>query len=201
MDLQRLRRETALDHERVEQLIPLMQPDLTVQQYADVLTRLYGLVQGWDDWAVSRAPRDLRPAVLSRCRGRWLAHDLAYLGVPLPDLRVSPSLSEPVSRSAFLGAMYVMEGSTLGGQYIARHVEGVLQLNRGRGDQYFRGHGARTGAMWREFQVILQSVDAADEDTLIAAARGTFNRFGSWMQGLCDGGVPPPEVCTTEHHA
>ena len=47
--------------------------------------------------------------------------------------------------ATLLGAMYVMEGSTLGGQLIARHVELVLGLTAGQGNAHFRGHNERTG--------------------------------------------------------
>jgi heme oxygenase len=200
MDLQRLRCMTASDHERVERLMPLMEPSLTPQQYVAVLLALYGFVRGWEDWAVLNAPGDLRSAVLSRCRSGLLAMDLAHFNVPFPPRLCTPRLSIPVARPAFLGTMYVMEGSTLGGQYIAHHVEQALHLQRGEGNAYFVGHGPRTGPMWREFQQLLLAVPEADEPALIAAARDAFTSFGDWIQSAC-APVPPEALSGQEHYA
>ena len=82
-----------------------------------------------------------------------------------------------------LGAMYVIEGSTLGGQLIGRHVERVLGLTAGQGNAYFRGHNERTGQLWKEFCDALRTkVPDRETDTVIAAAKTMFGVFWSWMR-------------------
>ena len=77
-----------------------------------------------------------------------------------------------------------MEGSTLGGQLIARHLEMKLHLSEGKGDAYFHGHGAQTGPMWKEFCGMLKSQVADDQtDAVVASAKQMFSVFGEWMQG------------------
>ena len=85
-----------------------------------------------------------------------LQQDLQAMGakageetLPQSNMESSAVIGDP--RSIFLGRMYVMEGSTLGGQYIARHVEETLGLSSGEGNSYFRGYGEATGERWREF--------------------------------------------------
>jgi heme oxygenase (biliverdin-IX-beta and delta-forming) len=73
--------------------------------------------------------------------------------------------------------MYVMEGSTLGGQYIARHVEKTLHFTPGQGNAYFRGYSERTGELWREFKSLLTALPETDSDTVIASAKATFAVF------------------------
>ena len=201
MDLQRLRRETASDHERVERLVPLLGPALTLEVYLAVLLRLYGFVKGWDDWASLHAPENLRPVVLSRRRSGLLANDLARFAVRVPQRLFTPRLPFPVTPPVFLGTMYVMEGSTLGGQYIASHVEQALHLKRGEGNAYFVGYGARTGAMWREFQELLLAVPEDDEAPVITAARAAFTSFSIWMQAPAHAGVPHERGEELEHYA
>ena len=76
-----------------------------------------------------------------------------------------------------------MEGSTLGGQTIARHVERVLELNAGQGDSYFRGHGENTGRMWKEFCQVQQTrVPDRETGAVVEAAKAMFQVFGSWMR-------------------
>ncbi len=85
--------------------------------------------------------------------------------------------------------MYVLEGATLGGQFIARHVERALGLAGGRGYSFFRGYGEDTGRMWRSFREELgDRAPALEADEIVASACGTFDRFHNW---LVDGpGVP-----------
>jgi heme oxygenase len=84
----------------------------------------------------------------------------------------------------FLGATYVMEGSRLGGQLIARHVEGQLALEPGQGDAYFLGFGEETGAKWKELIGMLEArVPEGEEERAIGAAKAMFALFGNWMRG------------------
>ncbi len=182
MDLQRLRDETAADHERVERLAPLMNPGLTRRDYVAVLSRYYGFVKGWEDWAWTRVPEDLEPVLLDRCRSLLLRDDLAYFGEPAPPFVSQPDFSVPGTRAAFLGAMYVVEGSTLGGQYIASHVEQALALRHGEGNAYFVGYGSRTGSMWRDFQALLTAIPDEEQTAVVNAARKMFASFESCMQ-------------------
>ena len=183
MDLNRLRKETAADHDRTEAAVPLMADALTRDEYADVLTRMYGFIRGWEVWAGEHAPGDLRPLLWERQRSGLLCRDLGSLGRPLPEAVawMPDAAGQPVTRSAFLGRMYVVEGSTLGGQYIAAHVEKTLGFVRGKGNSYFAGYGARTGSMWNEVKQLLVQVPEAESGELIAAARQMFAAFEQWM--------------------
>jgi heme oxygenase len=92
----------------------------------------------------------------------------------LPEMNDLPS---------FFGAMYVMEGSTLGGQLIARHVEVALHLSEGQGSSYFRGHGSQTGPLWKEFCEMLKlRIPDEQTDAVVVSAKAMFSTFGIWMQ-------------------
>jgi heme oxygenase len=181
MNLERLKRATAADHERVESLVPVMQPDLTNDLYRTVLLRFYSFISGWEAWARVNVPHELRPLLVERQRSHLLEADLLYFGERHPRRKYVLSQISAPGKAAFLGAMYVIEGSTLGGQYIARHVEETLGLSPGHGDSYFRGYGDRTGSMWRRFQQILEEVPEEDADLVIDAAKKMFSAFGEWM--------------------
>ena len=200
MDLQKLRRETAADHDRTEAAVPLLRERLSRADYARVLARLYGFVRGWERWAAARVPADLRPLLAERQRSRLIVQDLEFLGQPLPGhVAALDSISEaqPVSRASFLGAMYVMEGSTLGGQYLAVEVERTLGLRHGEGNAYFVGYGARTGSMWNGFRAVLAALPEADADEVIASAKRMFAAFAQWMLAA-DGGGAEPQIDRTE---
>lgn len=110
-----------------------------------------------------------------------LEADLAWFGVS-PILGERPAMPRLDTTGRLLGAMYVLEGSALGGLVIARHLERVLALNPGQGNAYFRGFGERTGAIWIEFCEVLQrSVAEEETETAALAAREMFLVFEAWM--------------------
>jgi heme oxygenase len=190
MDLQRLREETRADHEATEGVVPLMDPELTRAAYVEVLQRMQQVVSAWECWAARHAPARLATMVRERRRGRWIEEDLKLLGGRAAgpseaDVRELEKALSPVaapSEAVFLGAMYVMEGSTLGGQYIARHVEATLGLGPGVGDAYFNGYGAETGSMWKGFKVVLAAVPDEQTAEVITAAKAMFRFFSERMR-------------------
>ncbi len=182
MDLQRLRLETAVDHLAVEGALPLMNEGLDRAEYAACLSRIYGLVAAWEERAAAVAPDWMRAMLAARQRAGLLKRDLEWFDMVEQD-EGSPTLPEMNDLPSLLGTMYVMEGSTLGGQLIARHVEAALDLSEGEGDAYFRGHGKDTGAMWKEFcEVLANRVPDSDADAVVLSAKEMFAVFGAWVR-------------------
>jgi len=182
LDIDLLRRETTSDHEAVEGSIPLMTEDLDTGRYVAVLEQLYGIVAAWEELLAEVSPDWLQAIRVPRRRQEMLRDDLAHFGVEAA-CAGTPMLPLIRSHSELLGAMYVMEGSTLGGQLIARHVERVLHLEPGAGDAYFRSHGDRTGAMWKEFCAVLRErIPDAEAGDAVRSAKEMFGAFGTWMR-------------------
>lgn len=161
--------------------MPLMSPDLTRTGYLRVLEHMYPVLAGWEAWANAHVPAEYAGLLAARQRSSLLASDLDFFHAAIPaayfPAEQIPELGH--SSAAFLGAMYVIEGSTLGGQHIARHVEPLLNLSADSGTAYFRGYADRTAEQWREFKDVLTAVPESQSETLIAAAKGTFNVFGT----------------------
>jgi heme oxygenase len=115
-----------------------------------------------------------------------LRDDLRALGVEdldsLPDCQNLPELSDLAQG---FGCLYVLEGSTLGGQFISRHVGKVLGVTPevGGGGRYFHAYGEQTGAMWREFGTGLTAfvAECGGEDRVVASATATFRALRSWF--------------------
>jgi heme oxygenase len=182
MDLEQLRRETLAEHNAVEQSVPLMDGKLDADTYVSYLLKLHGMIAAWEELAPPSAPAWIRPLLAARKRGQLLILDLTWFGADASG-EARPRLPEMRDAAGLLGAMYVMEGSTLGGQLIARHVERVLGLTAGQGNAYFRGHNERTGQLWKEFCDGLRTkVPGSETDAVIAAAKAMFRVFGSWMR-------------------
>ena len=76
----------------------------------------------------------------------------------------------------------MLEGSTLGGQVIGRHI-GALHGLDGAGLAYYRAHGRQTGVMWNLFRARLERLPAhpATEAAVTDAAVATFEAMRGWL--------------------
>ncbi len=195
MDPRVLREETRAEHEATEALMPLGGEQLTMEVYVRTLEILYPLLLSWEEWSAKAAPEGLRGMLAARRRSQWLAVDLKALGGGPPEDLAGTAVGwaavagmgdadheGPERNAGFLGAMYVMEGSTLGGRFIARHAEATLGLTPGVGDAYFQGHGEATGAMWREVTAQIAAVPDTHAAMVVEAARRTFEAFGQALR-------------------
>ncbi len=78
-----------------------------------------------------------------------------------------------------LGALYVVEGSTLGGAFIAK----ALERSAADARRFFRGHRGDHGRLWRNLVKALDRLDDIPEEADLAerAALSTFAAFERWM--------------------
>jgi heme oxygenase len=179
-----LRERTAHLHERVEAAVDVMQRVKTPESYAHLLARFLGFYRPLEPLLSEVPGLDLD----ARRKTPWLEADLAFLGLSpeaisrLPDCDVGP---HPVTLAETLGCLYVTEGSTLGGRFIARQVQGSLGLEPTRGGlTFFTCAGADIGARWKAFQTVCESsVTTPDQEReALAMASATFEAFERWMR-------------------
>ena len=116
----------------------------------------------------------------------WLLQDLHALGIAdayLAALPICTDLPTIDTLAQALGCMYVLEGATLGGQIITRHVQRVLHLEERRGCRFFHGYGSDTGTLWKAFGELLVTHIASEEmeDAVISAACEIFSLFQQWV--------------------
>lgn len=174
-----LRRATRSDHERVDRLIDverLRDP----AHYARVLQVLDAFLAAWEPAVAAALPAPWKAWLQARSRRGFLRHDLAHLGLASTTPAALPPLS---GGAAAWGAIYVMEGSALGGQFIARSLQ-EAGLHQAGGASYFRGWGAATGGMWREVRGLLEAQLDSPAATAQAceAARQTFQALSNLLE-------------------
>jgi heme oxygenase len=180
-----LRAGTAAEHERLERSLDLLDPGLDRGRLTAVLTRMHAFWRaaedGLDDWA-ARFPADADAVTWAgRRRAALFAADLAALGaLPVTD---DPELAQVSGTDEALGRLYVLEGSTLGGAFIDRHLAGLAGLG-GTRLRAFSPYGAQTGAMWHAFRRATRGRVAAggDPQVMLAAAAGTFRALAQWCE-------------------
>lgn len=181
----RLKRETAPLHAELDAMVAPMLAERDL--YRTLLAGLrdaYGVIERQltrHAAQLARAGYDLT----ERTKLCWLDADLTALYASEPRaIRTSYALADA---SAAFGAVYVVEGATLGGQVIARQVIPALTVSAERGCRFFSGYGAETGERWRATRDAIAAhlastvaPDAADET--IAGARMTFSLIGATLR-------------------
>jgi heme oxygenase len=177
-----------LDHHPL--LAPLVSHDLTRVQYGDALEALHGVqVQAEEGIFEFLA---LHPGLFDygvRRKVPALEADLAALGrVPVRLTMNPPALT---SISDLVGVLYTLEGSTQGGQVIARLLR---QLPIGNlPTSFFDGYGALSHQRWKEFLQFADTVCPEQEWELAAgAAATTFEAIGAHLDAYRDHLVARP---------
>ncbi len=145
--------------------------------YTKLLIRLIGFHEAFE-----------AAAHLSNERSCWLARDIETLrGEPvLPSAgRQRPKMPQLESAERVLGALYVIEGSALGGRSLARGLDRLLGSGEPNGRRFFEGRGAATGMAWRDFvgRLELVSAEPARRAATIDAAVEIFSVFETWLGG------------------
>ena len=183
MLLDRLRAETRLAHDRIEHDLKLAERTASRSLYRALVTRFYGFHAAWE----AGAEAVIGDPDLFRGRRKipLLLKDLRALGATADEIAALPRCRQLVpmpTRAAALGAMYVVEGSTLGGSVIAHLVERELGLGAETGCAYFRSYGREVGRMWKAFKTHLVAASGpADDDLIVAAANDTFECLRLWL--------------------
>lgn len=175
-----LRESSQADHQRLDAGLDILEAVSTAAGRIRVVQGFYRLHA---EAEAALAPwLDDRPDVAfeGRRRTRRLAADLVTLGGcaarPGPSGIVIRSLAEA------LGWLYVLEGSTLGGQAIRRALTA-------RGDtlvglSFLDPYGPATGARWRDFLAVLEH-HGGDPDVAAAMAAGARAAFRHAERRLC----------------
>jgi heme oxygenase len=188
----RLRKSTAAVHERLhhhEGFAAVASGTIDLVDYQRLLSRLWGFHYPFET-ALGQVDREQEIGVefASRGRSRMLESDLVALGWDRASVLRLPqceSLRAPANAAEFMGALYVVEGSTLGGIQLARALKAVVAADSGEGRSFFLGYGDRHGAMWRSFLKRLEDCGSseAEDDAVVEGAIRTFVDFESWMEG------------------
>ena len=183
----RLRAHTRAQHERIEARLDLPESIRTRDDYARVLSLLYGFHAPLEAALLLHEPALAKVGVelSDRRKAHKARADLQFLGVDptaiwfefCADLPAIPTWRHAI------GSLYVIEGSTLGGQVIARHLGEHLRLQSDLHLGFFSAYGSRTGMMWRNFVTALNALDLAPESAadVLQGAQETFESLEGWI--------------------
>lgn len=176
---EQLKDSTQASHQALEKkMVSIIKKIRTRQDYVNFLKLMYGYYS-----ALERRVQEYvsEMEIGKRRKAERLLDDISYFeSTATPDLcKELPPIS---SHAEALGAMYVMEGSTMGGKIIARMIEGQAGINGPSGFSFFNGYGEETGKMWEEFKLFLnRPFDELEKLNLILTANRTFRTFYNWI--------------------
>jgi heme oxygenase len=178
-----LREATRGPHERLHQhagFAIVNDGTITRRDYRALLSRLYGFYEPFE-----------RAVGAGDLRTQWLKSDLACLGADAATI-AGVSLCADIPRyegpERRLGALYVVEGSALGGRQLSRGLDRLLGAGRVEGRRFFAGRGSDTGAAWLGFlgQLASAGSEPIGRAVLVSAAVETFEVFETWLGGWSD---------------
>jgi len=119
---------------------------------------------------------------------RALGH-LPELDAPLPaTARFCEQMNDSARRDplSLLGILYVLEGATNGGKFIAAALRPALALPDGIGTAYLDPHGPHQSERWAQFRtsVDMQSLNETERTAVIDAACDTFKAICDILEEL-----------------
>lgn len=179
----KLKEETKTNHQILEKaLVGKLKAIRSVEEYADLLKLFYGYFGGLEIKINQSINKTLLPDNKERRKTQAIADDIIALGGNIPTKADGNNLPRITNHLEALGALYVIEGSTLGGKIISKMMQQQLGLVD-KGLSFFTSYGDNTMAMWDTFKGALdsQAENPEQEAVVIAAANQTFLKFGEWF--------------------
>ncbi len=183
--LAHLRAGTRDAHTRIETvpaLHRLLAADLTEHEYVAVLRHLHAFHACIEPAIAAELEAfPMAAAMLDGARPRALAQDLDWYGVST----LKPPMPPPLQgTAAALGALYVIEGSGLGGRVIARHLTESIGVADGAGGSFYCRMDADTAKRrWQALTTLLERSDA-DAGAMVAGACLVFQAMESWLRTI-----------------
>ena len=193
---QRLKAATQPYHDQTEALSG-PGAEFTLDDYRTFLRTAWlfhsRLESGLTDFLSPALKDDLRWP--DRLKTPRIARDLQELGVD-PAASLAP-LPFPINTTPqALGALYVAEGSTLGGMMMKKTWEADPLIGPHASFQFLGCYGPQTGSYWKSFIAVLESTIAepADEAETIAFAQSTFEFYQACHRRVAATAVPVSSI-------
>ena len=185
-----LREKTAEAHQSMEDapvMRNLLAGTLSRSGYKALLEDIYSLAAPLEAAALAHPLWTRAPNLdfTRRLKSGRLLQDIAYLqGVAPADLALAPRpvrLPNVGSDARLLGALYVIEGASLGGRVILKKLTDLYGYTAETAACFYAGYGHDTGQRWREWCAFVETYaqdKKLDAQEMLSAALETFGCFG-----------------------
>lgn len=183
--LAELRQSTRSLHSILDTQVDILNNLNSPLEYRAILERFFGIytvlepqlvrMPGLELWLSDIKERQRLPALIS---------DLHFLGSNLESLPLCYDMPRLQNAADAFGCLYVLEGSTLGGQVISRHVKSTLGFTAERGCRFFSAADRQVPQKWAQFIEVLEDFANADPEqcsAVVENAKRTFQTFIAWF--------------------
>ncbi|MCD8742283.1 biliverdin-producing heme oxygenase [Mucilaginibacter roseus] len=181
---EKLKEETKTYHHQTEvALIGRIKAISDKEDYASLLKMFYGYFGGLEKHIDNAIDTSLMDDYHQRRKTSAIAEDLEALNADVPAVAEGGDLPEITSHLQALGALYVIEGSTLGGKIISKMIAQKLDPLHGEALSFFNSYGDDTMKMWNSFKEKMnnQAQTEAEKATVTESANNTFRHFADWI--------------------
>lgn len=175
-----LKEKTKASHQELEKkIITKLKAVRKIEDYIALLACFYKFIAPLERKINLLVTDHILPDIKTRRKASLLNDDLNDL-YEITDLRPEtlPARIPPIEHvPAALGALYVLEGSTLGGAIIVKILNERANLYSGM--RFFNGYGDETEMRWQFFKARLDQSIQTDEEknAVILTANDVFNYF------------------------
>lgn len=181
MIMGKLKEATRTQHEDLENTVDVMSRIFSLEDYKTLLVKFYRFYSAIEPELAKLDLKKYGYDLTERLKTPKLEKDLASLGL-LDEAKKQTAyqdLPRLDSIEKAFGSLYVIEGATLGGQIINRHLKQHLGLTSEKGGSFFNGYGEKTGLRWKEFIEMTTNfaLEANNDETIIQSAKETFDSF------------------------
>lgn len=179
-----LKTNTQQPHQELEKIIVYKIKQLDSKAaYVNFLKVFYGYIAAVEQRISSIAQKGIIADEPDRRKASKLLDDILALEPHPGSVPFAADLPQINSVEQAFGAMYVLEGSTLGGKYISRMITQKLNLTEEKGLSFFNGYKEDTMIMWERFKEMLnkQVINPSSQDDITEAANQTFIKFKKWI--------------------
>ncbi|KXK03409.1 MAG: heme oxygenase [Acidobacteria bacterium OLB17] len=181
MILKILKEQTRAQHEEVEAAVDVMNQMFDLDAYKRLVGGFWSFYAAYEPLIPIEELRAAGFDYAERVKLPLLERDARALGLELEACNAQmPDLG---SAAKAFGSLYVIEGSTLGGQVISRHLKETLAITPENGGEFYAGYGKETGPMWKAFgESITAFADGKSlDDEIVDSAKATFAVITEWV--------------------
>lgn len=172
-----LKEQTHSAHQKTEGIIiRKIKKIRSEEDYIEVLKGFYAYFFAVEQVMNKYITEEVLPDIKERRNSSYILKDIEALGGTIQDLpkAVAPEMINTIDA---LSAMYVLEGSIMGGPHIVKMLK---KQGIDKGFSFFEGYGSESRKMFGKFAAIL-NLHGEDSDThtkAVAMADETFTNFG-----------------------
>jgi heme oxygenase (biliverdin-IX-beta and delta-forming) len=179
-----IKKRTKQAHIETEHLlVPKLKSIRSKEDYAALLAMFYGFFGPLQERIERYINKQVLPDIEQRRKAVVIEQDIFNLQVN-KKLDICDDLPTIHRLLQAFGALYVIEGSTLGGEIISKMLRKNEAVNIPEDSlQFFKGYGDQNGAMWQRFKqhMFLHLHNDEDVTTTTDAANETFVKLKNWM--------------------